>query len=85
MSVDQEMLQKCVLPVLAGIVVVCLAIEYAWLRNDDSKGQPPSTFRMPSSNLAKLSPALGAKTVVFATQPSGGNLITAAPSPTATG
>ena len=87
MSVDQEILQKRVVPVLVGIVAAVLAIEYAWLKNDDTQlhEQSISRIRMPSSNLAKLSSVQGSKTVVFATQTTGGNLITAVPSPTANG
>ena len=84
-SVDQEILQKRVVPIIAGIVVAVLAIEYAWIKNDETQEKSISRIRVPSSNLAKLSPVQGSKTVVFATQTTGGDLITAVPSPTATG
>ena len=74
-----------VLPILAGIVVAVLAIEYAWVKNDEAQEQSVSRIRTPSPNLAKLPSVQGAKNVVFATQTAGGNLIAAVPSPTANG
>lgn len=88
MNVDQQMfepLQKRV-AIFIPIVVVILAIEYAIIqKNEDAivpKPSPISVMRIPSPNLAKPSLVQGAKTVVFATQTEGGNLITVVPSPT---
>lgn len=81
MNVDQQTLLNGLqkrLPILIPIVVVVLAIEYALLREDETS---ISRVRVPSPNLAKVSPIQGASIVVVATQTKGGNLITAVPSP----
>ena len=83
MSVDQQVLEKRFLPALVvGIVVVLVGIEYAEVRGQE---KAISRIRIPSANLAKVSPYQGVSTVVFATQTTGGDLITAVPSPTVTG
>lgn len=87
MSVDQEGLQKRIVPLFVGLGIFCAfsAIEYAMYQRDAAQAPKLSRVRMPSANLAKLSSVQGAKTVVFATQTTGGNMITAVPSPMANG
>ena len=79
LNVDQKTLQKRVVFILAPIMVVAMAIEFAMIRKQENA---ISRIRMPSPNVAIISSVEGASTVVFATQTSGGNLITAVPSPT---
>lgn len=80
LNVDQQSLQKRVIPlVIPAIMVAVMAVEYVEIRKNENA---ISRIRMPSPNVAMVSSAQGASTVVLAIQTSGGSLITVVPSPT---
>ena len=84
MNVDQQILEKRIpifIPILVAVMAVMIAIEYAAL---EKNANAIRKARIPSADIAAISPVLeqGARTVVIATQTSGGNLITAYASPT---
>lgn len=84
MNVHQQILEKrvpIIIPILVAVMAIKVGIEYVAL---EKNANAISKARLPSADIAAISPVLeqGARTVVIATQTSGGNLITAFASPT---
>ena len=90
MSVDQQVLEKRIVPVIIafGVFGAYLGFQYAQIEKHEKairRIRTISSMRIPSANLAKISPYQGSGTMVFETQTAGGDQITVIPSPIVTG
>lgn len=80
-SVDQQSLEKRIIPALiaGGVMAVAVAIEAVRLDRQIDQVKPISRQRVASADVSKLSAVVGSPTIVFVTTTSGGTPITAVP------